>query len=165
MTETDPTKLTTDALEKALDGVQKNLDDLKELVEAKIQVEHEHAESLANAVHRHIGGMEAFRDQKFGEVDRRFQQVETQRVEQKSDTKQAVDVALATSAKQLEELRNTFITTIDSIRREIGDLKDRVTTGEASKLGATGANTTLYALAGFILVVLVIAAALTAHIH
>ncbi len=165
MIEPDPTKLTTDAIDRELEDVQKNLDDLKELLEAKIAVEREHADSLATAVHRHINGMEAFRDQKFGEVDRRFLQVETQRVEQKADTKEAVDAALAASAKQLQELRLTFTTTIDAIRREIGDMKDRVTAIESLKVGATGANASLYAVAAFLVAVIIIAATLAAAIH
>jgi hypothetical protein len=96
-----------------------------------------------------------------------FDIIERQRVEQKTDTKQALDaalqaakdaVALQTEAsdkaiaksetatnKALDQLSITFNTATDSLRRELGELKERVVDNDraASSFanGVAGANT------------------------
>jgi hypothetical protein len=106
--------------------------------------------------------------------------VERQRLEQKTDTKTAVDAALAAAkeavgqqteasersitksenatAKQAEETKATFRTEISGLVSAISDLKERVGKIESIKQGASQTYMGMYALAGFILVVLSIAA-------
>lgn len=119
----DPTTLTTQALRREI-GL------LRELIEAKFD------------------SMKDIQHEKFGAIDKRFDLVEQQRLEQKADTKAAVDAALTAqkeavkeqttaselaisksenaTAKQLEQLGATFQTTIGGVTTIVGDLKERV---------------------------------------
>lgn len=122
--------------------------------------------------------------QQFVRVERQFELLERQRVEQKSDTKAAVDAALtaqkeavreqtlasdraiakseAAITKQLEQLRETFTTALGAVTGSLGDVKDRVNRIENLKAGGTQAYTALYAVAGFIVALLTIAGLLIA---
>lgn len=128
----DPTVLTTQALTREIAAV-------RELIEQKISSTTQ------------ITGKE------FEKVETQFQLIERQRVEQKSDTEKAVQAALSaakeavkeqTTASEksisksetatnelLKQLSSTFTTAIDSLRREIGEVKDRVTAIENQKQG------------------------------
>jgi hypothetical protein len=120
---TDPTTLTTEALRREIHL-------LRELVEAKFD------------------SIKEIEGEKFSSINKRFELVEQQRLEQKADTKAAVDAALTAqkeavkeqttaselaisksenaTAKQLEQLGATFQTTIGGVTTIIGDLKERV---------------------------------------
>jgi hypothetical protein len=87
-------------------------------------------------------------EEKFLRVDQQFALVENQRVEQKVDTKSAVDAALiaqkeavreqttaseraiakseTATNKQLEQLSATFATAAEALRRSIDDVKERL---------------------------------------
>jgi hypothetical protein len=130
----DPTALTTENLRREILG-------LRELLESKS------AGDLALVL------------EKFLKVEQQFELVERQRVEQKKDTKDAVDAALTaqkeavkeqTTAseraiaksetgtnKQLEQLAENFRTENSGLRVTIDDLKDRVRGIEANKQGAS----------------------------
>jgi hypothetical protein len=108
--------------------------------------------------------MTALTDEKFHRVDSQFELVELQRVEQKKDTKDAVDAALtaqkeavreqttasdraiakaeAAITKQMEQLAATFAVTFEGIRRDldlwrerIGQLEQRLVAIEQMKAG------------------------------
>jgi len=130
----DPTILTTEQLDRAIAS-------LKEIIETR------------------IGGMEEIFDEKFISVNERFALVERQRVEQKEDTKAAVDAAFSAAKEavreqtnaseraiaksetatkeQLNQLTNTFSTAIEGVNNSIGDLKDRTGKIESIRQGAS----------------------------
>lgn len=144
----DPTLLTNQALALGLAN-------LKELFETRI-------DALA-----------ALQEEKFFSVGRQLDLAERQRVEQKTDTAAAVDAALAAAkeavakaevntAKQLEDLRTNFDTEMRSLRREVGDVGTTATTTRGEKVGAMEGRTGIYAAAGFIATVLLIASIILA---
>jgi cell fate (sporulation/competence/biofilm development) regulator YmcA (YheA/YmcA/DUF963 family) len=126
----DPSKLTTDALNREITHVV-------DLFNIRLQ------------------GMTETRDEKFATVKQQFDLVERQRVEQKSDTKTAVDAALAAqkeavreqtiaseraiakseagTSEQLKQLGANFNTSLEGSRESIGDLKERLGRIEAVK--------------------------------
>jgi hypothetical protein len=130
----DPTKLTTDAVEK----LERQL---KEIFDNK----------LAAAV--------LVTDERFKSIDQQLTSVERQRVEQKADVKAAVDAALqaqkeavreqttaseaaiakseAATSKQLDQLQLTFTTALAGVTTGLNDLKERIATTEAKGVGAT----------------------------
>jgi hypothetical protein len=119
----DPTVLTTQALYREVSALQ-------ELIEQSIR------------------GTREVIDQQFYKVEQQFELVERQRVEQKKDTKDAVDAALtaqkeavreqtsasersiakseAATNKQLEQLATTFSNTQASLLARIDELKERI---------------------------------------
>jgi ABC-type Fe2+-enterobactin transport system substrate-binding protein len=127
----DPTLLTTQALLREIDG-------LKELLQSQL-------EALGAKWH-----------EKFEAILKQLDMVEAQRIEQKQDTKTAVDAALqaqkeavreqttaseraiakseTATTKQLEQLGTTLKTVEDGLRRDINGVKDRVTTIESKLL-------------------------------
>lgn len=134
----DPTLLTTQALVREIAS-------LRELLETQ------------------VAALEDVEDQKFYKVEQQFELVERQRVEQKKDTKDAVDAALtaqkeavreqtaaseraiakseAATSKQLDQLSVTFVTEAAALRRELGEMKERVLTIEQLKIGGKEATT------------------------
>jgi HAMP domain-containing protein len=156
----DPTLLTTQALEREVEV-------LRDIIDREIR-------ALRELVFDRIKGHGIVCDEKFARVERQFHSVESLRLEQKKDTKDAVDAAL-TSQKEavfksetsmtgrLEQLSQTVATQVDSLRREIGDTKERI--GEVAsqaegivqqKAGAKEDRTGLYASVGVIFVVITI---------
>lgn len=110
--------------------------------------------------------------------------MERQRVEQKKDTKDAVDAALAaakeavkeqttaseraiaksenSTAEQLKQLNTTFATAIGGVTANHDDLKERVGRIEAIKQGGQETIGGVYAFAAFLAVLLVIGGAIAA---
>jgi biotin operon repressor len=145
----DPTVLTTQALYREVSALQ-------ELIEQSIK------------------GTREVIDQQFYKVEQQFELVERQRVEQKKDTKDAVDAALtaqkeavreqtsasersiakseAATNKQLEQLAATFKTSSDSLLARIDELKEWIVDVDRKaerpiqqKLGAREDRSGLYA--------------------
>lgn len=121
VTTPDPTRLVTEALDRAIDG-------LKELMSTN-------ATSAREVT-----------AEKFAGVDRQFTLIAEARVEQKKDTKDAVDAALAaakeavgkseTSTKeQLAQIMLTFNTAIAGLTKEMSDLKERIGDAVSAKRG------------------------------
>jgi hypothetical protein len=128
----DPTILTTEQLQRAVVALENNF---------KMQ----------------LGGLRELLDARFDKVDQQFDLVERQRVEQKQDTKVAVDAALqaqkeavreqtlaseraiakseAATTKQLEQLGTTFTTALGSTGVTLSDIKERVGRIESVKVG------------------------------
>jgi hypothetical protein len=96
-------------------------------------------------------------EEKFIALHRELELVERYRVEQKADTEKAVQAALsaakeavqeqtaasslatakseATTTSSIEQLGGTFTTAFEGFRRELGDLKDRLTSMESQRIG------------------------------
>ena len=117
----DPTVLTTAQLERAIKNLQ-------ELFDSQLK------------------GLAETRNEKFHSVAEQFALIERLRVEQKSDTKQAVDAALAaakeavgkseaSTKEQLAQITLTFNTAIGALTKEISDLKERIGDAVAVKRG------------------------------
>jgi hypothetical protein len=123
----DPTALTTEALHREV--LQ-----LRELLETFIR------------------GENRVTEERFQSIATQMDLIERQRVEQKEDTKAAVDAALAAAkeavkeqttssdlaiakseaatTKSIDQLGDKFDTAVDGLRREIGDVKERVSAME-----------------------------------
>jgi DNA anti-recombination protein RmuC len=158
----DPTLLTTEQLLREVAA-------LRELVESDIE------------------GLEAIVAEKFRSVDQQLELVERQRVEQKADTKAAVDAALtaqkeavkeqttasdraiakseASMTKQLEQLSATFAASIKSVVDSLDDMKQRVGSIEAMKQGGKDTVAGVYAFASVAIGVvgLIVAAFVATH--
>ena len=133
----DPTTLTTQALEREIGQLESRIT----VVETNLLSEVRHAGQLTS--------------EKFHTVEQQFELVERQRVEQKSDTKTAVDAALAAqkeavreqtiaseraiaksetgTTKQLDQLSTNFDTALGGFRDQIADMKERTGKIEAVK--------------------------------
>jgi cobalamin biosynthesis Mg chelatase CobN len=141
----DPTILTTEQLLREIARLEK-------LLETQLRSEHE-------LVQAHINGRVDFVLEQFRSVETQFSLIERQRVEQKQDTKNAVDAALAAAkeavkeqttaseraiakseaatTKQLEQQSATFSTAIKGVADLLQDTKDRVGAIENQKQGGT----------------------------
>jgi len=166
----DPTKNVLDLVEAAVDALKESLkagferqDDLRAL-------ESTHFRELLN--------------EKVGAMEIQFGLVERQRVEQKKDTKDAVDAALAAAkeavkeqttasglsitksetatAEQLKQLSTTFTTAINGLTQLQNDIKTRVERIENIKQGGREVFSGIYAVAGFLGVVVLILGAVIA---
>jgi hypothetical protein len=124
----DPTKLTTDAVNAALDITRREMKALEEQLTGR------------------MNAMDGREKERIEWMKERFTRVESLRVEQKEDVKAAVDAALAaqkeainkseqSTKEQISALSTTATTAYDSIRRDIDDLKGRVTVVESVKVG------------------------------
>lgn len=141
--QSDPSELTTKQLHR------------------EITVLHE----LINAL---FEGAEEISEQKFKAVEKQFELIERQRVEQKNDTKAAVDAALtaqkeavkeqtiasdraiakseAAMTKQLEQLSVNFTTAINGVALQQQDSKERIVKIESAKQGGDGMVTKTLAI-------------------
>lgn len=149
----DPTRLTTDAVNAAK----------REIEEKAVLREH------------------SFRDlynEKLDAVEDKFKLIEAMRVEQKIDTKQALDAALAAAkeavkeqttasnesiakseqgvAATLQQLGQTTSTEFASLRRELSDMKERVQGHESSRSGGEAALGRFYAAGAVLLAAIAI---------
>jgi hypothetical protein len=149
----DPTTLTTDALHREVKA-------LRELIESELQ-----ATSQVTF-------------EKFRSIETQLSLVEAQRIEQKADTKAAIDAALtaqkeqvreqviaseraiakseAATSKQLEQLTTTFQTAIGGATDAIADVKERVGRIENVKVGGQEKVTAVYAFTAFLVTLLLV---------
>ena len=120
---TDPTELTTDALRREIAALEK-------LIAIRI----DYAEKIAQ--------------EKFRAIQSQLNEADKQRLEQKSDSSQALAAALDAqeraiakseghTADQISQLSRTVDTKVQALERSHSDLKDRVTVVESVKLGVT----------------------------
>jgi cobalamin biosynthesis Mg chelatase CobN len=173
----DPTKLTTDAVSAATDISRRELEAAKDIILERIDGD--------RLVER-----EKFRTtcEKFIAMETQFQNIESRRVEQKQDTKEAVQAALsaakeavseqttaserainkseAATTKSIDQLGEKFDAAFDGVRRDIDDLKGRLTTVESSRQAATRARegmsaTAQLAIAAMVAVIAVLGFGLT----
>ncbi len=146
----DPTVLTTEQLLREIGAVNDRM------------------AAVANVCNKNTEALEALINEKLAGVSDHFALIERQRVEQKNDAKEAAaqqtdlsERAIAKSetvmSTQLEQLSTTFKTEVSSLVIRMDELRDRVGRIESIKTGATQTYAGMYALAGFILVVLTIA--------
>jgi hypothetical protein len=142
----DPTKNVLDLVTAAI----QRQDDLR-------AVEARHVREIA-VLQKELRESEQARVQEqFAAIHRELELVERYRVEQKQDTEQAVQAALAAAKEavgqqtaafsaatdkseaattsSIEQLGNTFTTAFEGFRRELGDLKDRLTSMESQRIG------------------------------
>lgn len=130
-----------DPIALATEQLLREITSLERLIGARV-------DGVVGALDERFKGLEAIVDERFKSVEKQFDIVEAQRIEQKQDTKTAVDAALqaqkeavreqtnaseranakteAATTKSTDQLSETFNTAIEGIRREISDLKERV---------------------------------------
>lgn len=164
----DPTVLTTEALQREIAA-------LKELVEFRIR-------ALNDLRTSELGSEISKTNERFTAINSELESIERQRVEQKADTKAAVDAALisqkeavkeqtlaseraiakseAATTKSIEQLGDKFDTSVDGLRRESADLKSRLTTAEATTRSEAhsreGIQSWQIAVVGFLLTAVVV---------
>jgi phage-related protein len=120
-------------------------------------------------------------------MDREFSLVESRRVEQKTDTKVAVDAALnaakeavreqttaadrsitkseTSASEQLRQQNTTFSTALEGIVRIQDDLKERIVKIESRKEGSSDLTRTLVSVMAVIIAALILGVALYAAFH
>jgi len=160
----DPTVLTTEALQREIKGV-------RELLEMRVN-------SLQHLMDSQSANRVELVNEKFRKVSQEFELVERQRVEQKTDTKSAVDAALiaqkeavkeqtiaqgtaiakseAGTAEQLKALRSEFTTSIFGVSSSLGDLKDRIVAIESMRLGSKENQAAVYAIIGLLATLIIV---------
>lgn len=182
----DPTALTTAALHREVasltEAFERRLDAVDRDAVSLNRERTEQFAALKELMGERITGLK-------GLVDEKFDSAERQRLEQKNDTKAAVDAALTAqkeavkeqttasdrsiaksetaTGKQLEQLRESFTTEVAGLRRSIDDLKERIAevAGIANgtvqqKVGAKEDRTGLYATIGMVATVILLAIAI-----
>ena len=120
---------------------------------------HREIENLQKEREAALNSFKLLADEKFNSVKREFDILERNRIEQKADTKQAVDAALiaqkeavkeqtlaseksiakseAATAKQIEQQSSSFNQGQSATNSALADLKDRVIKIESVKIGST----------------------------
>jgi len=168
----DPTVLTTEALLREITAVTILLHTEVAALKEKVEIQ------LTERMHT--------LNERFKAQDLQFDLAERQRIEQKQDTKTAVDAALqaqkeavreqvtasslsiakseTATGKQLEQLAGSFATAIAGANTAITDLKDRVVRMEALKVGsqeqrleARQVSSATYAFIGIVITVVLAA--------
>lgn len=129
----DPTKLTTEALQREIAG-------LKELFFSALAGMKEATGARIARIDDDIARSEVLRNEKFTAVSQRIELLREHRLEQKGDS----DRALARSEESMRA-------SIDSSRRELSDLKDRVTSLESVRMGIKENTSNVYAMAGLLI--------------
>ena len=125
----DPTTLTTEQLMREVLGLKENIQALKELMGSELE------------------GMEGVFVERFESINTQFQLIERQRVEQKTDTSDAVSAALAAAKEAvtkneeqtkdaLAALQATLTTAITGLEVRLNDTMDRITKIESARQGA-----------------------------
>jgi chromosome segregation ATPase len=162
----DPTVLTTQALYREVAA-------LKELIEQRI-------DAISNTINAAITARDSLDKEVQLRTDLQFRLVEQQRIEQKGDTKNAVDAALTaqkeaigktetSTNKALEELGTRLDTAIENLRRANDEVKERIVEVDrrvvdvvSQKVGATTDRTGLYAAIGIITTLIFLGIAIAA---
>jgi ribosomal protein S11 len=176
----DPTVLTTEAIRRDIDHLRELFDARYVGLEADFESftahhDREHREIVEKAI-QHLKELtdEKFRGiaVQFAERDVRTEQAFTASTEAITAAMAAQEKAIGKSevavAKQIEELRTTFVTALDGTNAKVDDVKDRVVRAEGSLTGeekrSSGFNQTtglviaaLTALVGIATVVISIA--------
>ena len=167
----DPSEPTREALQREVEGIHRDLAARQETRQR------EHA-TLQELVETLLQGASQISSEKFHSIETQLNLVERQRVEQKKDTKDAVDAALqaakeavkeqttaseraiakseAATNKQLEQLNVTFATAIKGVTDLLNDTKERVAKVESLKQGGRETMAGIYALGGFLVTLLVL---------
>jgi hypothetical protein len=120
-----------------------------------------------DALRREIEHLKELTAEKFAGVVQQFTVIERQRVEQKVDSKREIDAALtaqkesaakseASIVKLLDENAKNFSTSISALTTQVDDLKLKQRGAEQEHVGSSDAKTGLYAMAGFIVTLVVI---------
>lgn len=167
----DPSALTTDALNREVAV-------LRELIDDKIGERQRATGDLRDLLIAQLNGEVRVLEEKIHSIHSLLEMIEKQRVEQKKDTKDAVDAALAAAKeavkeqttasqtaiaksegmtdKRLEQLTATFEASIRGVTASLSDVKERVGDLTSMRRGGKEMLAGIYALAGFIVALLVI---------
>lgn len=174
----------TDAANNPVVDPTKNVLDL---VGAAIQRQDDLRAADAAAIREQIQALKDVMLVRFTAVDRELALNESRRVEQKIDTKVAVDAALSaaekavkeqtlasekailksetSAAEQSKQQNATFTAALKGVTDLLADVKDRVVKVESRKEGSTDLSKTVIAVAGVVISVVFLALALYAALH
>lgn len=176
----DPTVLTTEQLLRAVqaerdyvDGRLAVLQERFRAIDVATRLLNETVNRVPTDVTKEVTHLRELTDERFASVDVRFRERDTRQEREARDNKVAVDAAFAAqkeaAAKQDESnakaINKSEVSTGEIIRGladKIDDLKTRIGTVEALKQGGRETLTGLYALAGFLVSLIVIGGVLAA---
>lgn len=136
----DPTKLTQEAVDRLEKSMTRDMQTLKELMEMRfdgnaraVVLLHDSTDKLPTLIDEKILALRGVHEEKFDSINKQFGLVEQQRVEQKQDTKAAVDAALCVAV-------DTPVLCADLIWRPAGELKvgDELVAFEETPAGTHG---------------------------
>ncbi len=205
----DPTLLTTQQLLRELSGLKEVIFTRLDGMDRAISLFNENITRVPTDVDRQVGTLKELLEkvnvekfnalgkqivfaieaygEKFSAVDHQLKSVETYRVEQKQDTKAAVDAALAAAkeavkeqtqaseraiakseaftTKQIDAISEIIRTTVKGLDEKIDDLKTRVTAGDSQGKGAGVAVGYMIGAGGFLVAVLAVIIAIVLRGH
>jgi len=159
----DPTQLTTAAVDRLEAIITERFASFDRIIQSKLD-----AAALLTK-------------EKFNDMERRFAEMERYRLEQKKDTKDQVDYALAAVNERLGQLATNASTIADSLRRSIDENKERsqddaavrgrqvtaveqrIIAIESQKVGAKDNTAWVAAIVGVILLVLALMGWIASH--
>lgn len=166
---TDPTELTTQVIWREISGLKELLTSELEALKKATEVAHDDLVRVPTDVQKQVGGLKELMYEKIDSLDRvctleinhlkeKFDMVERYRIEQKSDTRTAVDDALKAAkelvfqqnqsnsqantktelsfSKLLEQQSELFHTTTNNFNQRIGDIKELLSKSEGKSSGA-----------------------------
>lgn len=148
----DPSTLTTQMTWREISSLKELLSSELDAVKKAIDVAHEDLTRFPTEVQKHVGALRELVDIKVAHLEKQFEVIEKQRIEQKSDVRTAIDDALK-AAKELVSQQNqantnasiksetSFAKQIDQImtlltaekhasNERINDLKERMSKAE-----------------------------------
>lgn len=105
------------------------------------------------ALHREIGHLKELHAVRFDSIEERLDDTEERRRELKADTEKEVRSALAASKAET-----------DGLRREVADLRERVTASVGERSGGATATTTMLTVGAFLVGVVGVALAILTNI-
>lgn len=143
----DPTVLTTQQLWREISSLKELLSYQINSIKDAVKLAHDDFVRAPSENQKALNSLKELYDSRFTQIDASFVKLETSRIEQKTDTKTAVDAALAAQEKAVTQQNNTItslITKSDAATTKqietqsifITDLKERVIKIESQSSGA-----------------------------
>lgn len=165
----DPTKLTTEMLNREITRVEKEsaieVLRLRELHELDIRRLHELADQTVRGLRDKVDCVEEIVGERLTAVKLQFDLVERQRVESKEDNTRALDAALAAMKDSHVSLGNTYNSAHGTLVARVDAIDKKITTLESMRMGSKETNTSVYAALGIILTIIWIAIAILSYVH
>jgi hypothetical protein len=134
----DPSALTTQQLWREIEHVKELLMTELSGIKQSIKIAHDDFVRVPTDVQKAVGTLRDFHDEKFKSIEKQFEMESAFRLEQKTDTKTAIDAALAAQEKQSSKQAETFAASINKSEAAVNkqlDLQSAQTSTITSGLG------------------------------
>jgi hypothetical protein len=159
----DPTVLTTEAIRRDIDHLRELFDSRYVGLEADFESftahhDREHREIVEKAIQH----LKELTDEKFRGIAQQFAERDVRTDQAFKASTEAITAAMAAqekavgksevaTAKQIEDLRTTFITALEGTNAKVDDVKDRVVRAEGSLTGEEKKSTGISQTAGMVI--------------